>query len=57
MQHIEVGVCIINIFDTREQKPERKRFKVKVGLVDNEHKKLIISSYVLHANSAFTPQH
>jgi hypothetical protein len=39
MQYVEMGVCIINIFDTREQKLDRKHSEIKIGHVDTEHEK------------------
>jgi hypothetical protein len=34
-----MGVCIINTFDNREPKLERKHSEIKIGHVDIEHKK------------------
>jgi hypothetical protein len=34
-----MGFCIINIFDTIGQKPERKHSEVKIDNVDIEHEK------------------
>jgi hypothetical protein len=39
MLYVEMRVCIINIFDTREQKLERKHSEIKIGHVDIEHEK------------------
>jgi len=39
MQYVEMGVCIINVFDIREQKMDRKHSEIKIGHVDIEHEK------------------
>jgi hypothetical protein len=39
MQYVEMGVYIINIFDTRQQKLDRKHSEIKRGHVDIEHEK------------------
>jgi hypothetical protein len=39
MQYVEIGVCIISIFDTRDQKLDKKYSEIKIGHVDIEHEK------------------
>jgi hypothetical protein len=44
------GGRIINVCDTRENKPEKKTFQVKTEDVGTAHEKSVTSDYILCAN-------